>query len=279
MFSWFVGLQKTLPQHTLSRWVGKLGTSENRHIKTNFIKQFAQAYDVDLSEAQRSELTDYTSFNDFFTRALKSDARPIAPASDALACPADGAVSQLGCIQGNTLLQAKGHRYSLSSLAGSLADGFDNGTFCTVYLAPRDYHRIHLPFAGTLTHSLTVPGALFSVNQTTEAGIEGLFCRNERLVCRFQTAFGPMLVVLVGAMIVASIETVWDGVTSPYHTEVLSEHHEEFNKGDEIGRFLLGSTVICCFPSNAVSLDTTWQAGTPVKMGEAMGLVQLPSES
>ena len=150
---------------------------------------------------------------------------------------------------------------------------FAGGSFCTIYLAPKDYHRIHLPFAGTLKSTLAIPGALFSVNQTTENGVEGLFCRNERLVCRFDTAFGPMLVILVGAMIVASIETVWQGTKSPYQKEVYSEYDVAFAKGDEIGRFLLGSTVICCFPNQSVTLDDTWQPGTPVRMGTCMGSV------
>lgn len=276
MADWFVKLQNALPQHGLSRAIGKLGSSKNDFIKRTFIGQFARAYKVNMAEAERSHLGDYESFNDFFTRALKPGARTISQRPDAVVCPADGAISQLGSIQGDTLLQAKGHRYSLTGLAGSLSAGFADGEFITVYLAPKDYHRVHLPFAATLTHTLAIPGALFSVNQSTEADIEGLFCRNERLVCRFDTAFGPMLVVFVGAMIVASIETVWPEQTSPYRQEVLTTHDQtpiSFAKGDEIGRFLLGSTVVCCFPPGAVKLKKELRAGTGVRMGEPLGSV------
>ena len=271
--SLFVALQKAAPQHSLSRLVGALAASDNPLIKRTFIERFAKAYDVNLQEAACEGLADFATFNDFFTRALKPEARPLADGEDAVVCPADGAVSQIGDIKRGTLLQAKGHRYSLGGLAGSLASGFEGGSFCTVYLAPCDYHRIHLPYAGTLTDSLAIPGTLFSVNQKTEEGIEGLFLRNERLVCRFETAFGPMLVILVGAMIVASIETVWGGPQSPYQTEQPSQHQERFEKGAEIGRFLLGSTVVCCFPSDSVKLDESWQAGTPVRMGQLMAQV------
>jgi phosphatidylserine decarboxylase len=268
--SWFVALQKNVPQHGLSRLIGMLAASEQSLIKRTFIERFAKAYDVNMAEAARENLADFGSFNDFFTRDLKPNARPLADGAGAVVCPADGAVSQIGDIKQGTLLQAKGHRYSLNGLTGSLSSGFEGGSFCTVYLAPCDYHRIHLPCAGTLTDSMAIPGALFSVNQKTEEGIEGLFLRNERLVCRFETTFGPMLVILVGAMIVASIETVWGGPQSPYRTEQHTEHNESFEKGAEIGRFLLGSTVICCFPHGSVNLDDSWQAGTPVRMGQLM---------
>jgi phosphatidylserine decarboxylase len=273
--SWFVALQKAVPQHGLSRLAGMLAASEQPLIKRTFIQRFAKVYDVNMAEAECDNLADFGSFNDFFTRALKPDVRPLADGASTVVCPADGAVSQIGDIKQGTLLQAKGHRYSLNGLAGSLSSGFEGGSFCTVYLAPKDYHRIHLPCAGTLTDSLAIPGALFSVNQKTEAGIEGLFLRNERLVCRFETAFGPMLVILVGAMIVASIETVWGGPQSPYGTEQHTEHNESFEKGAEIGRFLLGSTVICCFPHDSVNLDDSWQAGTPVRMGQLMAQMAL----
>ena len=200
----FGALQRVVPQHGLSRFIGRVAASEQPWIKNLFIRQFARVYGVNLAEAEEDNFDDYRSFNDFFTRALKADARPIA---DGIVCPADGSVSQLGNIDDNRLLQAKGHDYTLQSLAGRLGSGFENGTFCTVYLAPSDYHRVHLPYGGTLTDTLAVPGALFSVNAATESTIEGLFARNERLVCRFETEFGPMLVVLVGAMIVASIAT------------------------------------------------------------------------
>ena len=224
-----------------------------------------------MSEAQRESLDDYSCFNDFFTRALKDDARPMPDDEAALVCPADGTVSQLGAIDDDLLLQAKGHSYTLTNLAGSLAQGFTDGTFCTIYLAPSDYHRVHLPFAGTLTQTLAIPGALFSVNDSTEQAIPGLFAVNERLVCRFTTSFGPMLVVLVGAMIVASIETDWAGPTSPYLSEELTDYHLVYERGDEIGRFLLGSTAICCFPKGAVELDAGLTRGSTVRMGQRLG--------
>ena len=267
----FASLQKTLPQHGLSRLAGRLAASETPWLKNLLIKQFATIYKVDLAEAQRSNLHDYVSFNDFFTRALRPGVRPVVQDPSMLACPADGTVSQSGKIDRGQLLQAKGHSYSINSLAGDLARGFERGTFCTIYLAPHDYHRVHLPCDGTLTHTLAVPGELFSVNAVTENAVDGLFARNERLVCRFETEFGPMLVVLVGAMIVASIETDWVGPQSPYRIEELSEHHLVYRRGEEIGRFLLGSTVICCFPGDRVKLQENLKAGASVRMGQALG--------
>ena len=267
MSAWFAALQRGLPQHALSRLIGRVAASETDWVKSLFIEQFARIYNVNLDEAASSTFDEYRSFNDFFTRALREDARPI---GEGVVSPADGAVSQLGRIDGDALLQAKGHGYSLTSLAGNLAGGFNNGTFCTVYLAPSDYHRVHLPFAGTLTDTLAVPGALYSVNAATETSIEGLFARNERLVCRFDTAFGPMLVVLVGAMIVASIATDWEGPVSPYHEEEHTQYELVYETGEEIGRFLLGSTVICCFPEGAVTLDETLTSGSTVRMGQTI---------
>ena len=269
----FASLQKVLPQHLISRWIGKLAASENPTISKVFIEQFARAYDISLKEADRKDFSDYTSFNDFFTRALDSNARPMPGAVNELASPVDGCVSQLGHICDEQLFQAKGQRYSLRGLAGEAGQGFEGGDFCTIYLAPSDYHRIHLPYAGTLTQTIALPGALFSVNGITEEYIEGLFLRNERLVCRFDTSFGPMLVILVGALIVASIETVWPGPTSPYQTIESHEHNLAFERGAEIGRFLLGSTVICCFPKDAVRLRNTLAVGSRVRMGEVLGQI------
>jgi len=270
----FARLQKLAPQHGLSRVAGKLASSETAWLKRVLIEQFSRAYDVNLSEAERKNLDDYRTFNDFFTRALEPGARPIDTSPGAVVCPADGAVSQLGRIDGDHLIQAKGHTYTLTSLAANLGAGLDGGTFCTIYLAPKDYHRIHLPCDATLTDTLAIPGELFSVNGATEQAIAGLFARNERLVCRFATEFGPMLVVLVGAMIVASIETDWNGPASPYHVEERSEHHLVYERGDEIGRFLLGSTVICCFPEGAVALNDAWSPGNSVRMGQPMGQIE-----
>ena len=272
--SLFTTLQKVVPQHGLSRLSGKLASSETPWVSRTFIELFMRAYEVNLEEAEVSDRTEFASFNDFFTRSLKHGARQIAPDPLAIACPADGAISQIGPIEEGTLLQAKGNRYPLASLAQDLGAGFDGGSFFTVYLAPHNYHRLHIPFSASLESTLAVPGALFSVNAATEDGIEGLFCRNERLVCRFDTEFGPMLVVFVGAMIVGSIAAVWEQAPTPYSTNIRKEFSDQdFQKGDEIGRFLLGSTVICCFPENAVALDESLVAGTPVEMGQAMGLV------
>ena len=273
MSEWFANLQKVLPQHGISRLAGRLASSQRPWLKKMFIERFAAAYNVSLAEAEQKSFGDFDCFNSFFTRALEPGARPINSENNQFVSPADGKISQLGKIERDQLLQAKGHTYSLNSLAGELGRGFENGTFCTIYLAPSDYHRVHLPYSGTLSHSLAIPGALFSVNGSTESAIAGLFCRNERLVCRFETDFGPMLTILVGAMIVASIETDWVGPTSPYQTEELNEHGLYYETGDEIGRFLLGSTAICCFPENTVELDQSLDVGTTVRMGQVLGKV------
>ena len=267
MSALFASLQKVVPAHALSRLVGRLASSENELIKRAFIESFARIYDVNMSEAQRSDLGEYRSFNEFFTRPLKEGARPL---SDGIVCPADGVVSQLGTIERGRLLQAKGHDYALTTLAGDLAEGLEGGNFCTIYLAPKDYHRVHLPWNGTLTATLAIPGELYSVNAATESSIPGLFARNERLVCRFDTEVGPMLVILVGAMIVASIATDWEGPVSPYQREEVNDYHLVYERGDEIGRFMLGSTVICCFSPGQVALNGHLQPGSSVRMGETM---------
>lgn len=271
MSKYFASMQKLLPQHLLSRIVGRLAKSENPRVSAIFIEQFARIYDISLAEAERKKLSDYSSFNDFFTRSLDASARPMPDAINELGSPVDGCVSQLGAITDGQLFQAKGQRYSLRGLAGNASHGFEGGDFCTIYLAPNDYHRIHLPYAGTLSQTIAFPGALFSVNGITEEYIEGLFLRNERLVCRFETSFGPMLVILVGALIVASIETVWPGPLSPYQSTQTHQHNLALERGAEIGRFLLGSTVICCFPKSAVTLKKTLQVGSRLRMGEVMG--------
>ena len=268
MSALFAGMQKIAPQHGLSRLMGRLAASETRWLKTFMIEQFARVYRVTLDEAKREAFSDYHSFNDFFTRSLKSDARPLANQPHTLVSPADGTISQIGAIVDDKLLQAKGHSYTLTNLAGELSEGFINGNFCTIYLAPNDYHRVHLPTSATLEATLAVPGALFSVNGSTEQAIPGLFAVNERLVCRFSTEFGPMLVVLVGAMIVASIETDWAGPISPYLEEELSQYHLVYDRGEEIGRFLLGSTVICCFPKDTVEFNGELTTGAKVRMGQ-----------
>lgn len=266
----FAALQRLLPQHGLSRLTGYFAASQSPWIRRSFIRSFARAYPVDMTEAVRESLDDYHSFNDFFTRELKPGARPL-PADPLLAVsPADGMISQAGAIEEGSLLQAKGNAYALTSLVDGAAEEFYGGTFATVYLAPHNYHRVHLPVAGTLTASRAVPGALFSVNAKTEASVNDLFARNERLVCRFETSHGPMLVILVGALIVASIETVWPGPASPYRKPESQVHDLALACGSEIGRFLLGSTVIVCFaPGRAVLVDGL-SAGTPIRMGQPL---------
>jgi phosphatidylserine decarboxylase len=268
---WFTALQRALPHHGLSRLTGALAQSERRWIRRPFIHGFARAYGIDLSEAERGQLDDYRCFNDFFTRALKPGVRPLAADPDAIVCPADGVVSQAGRIEAGRLLQAKGTHYNLRSLVGRDAPRYVNGSFATVYLAPHDYHRVHLPLSGRLVHTTAIPGQLFSVNARTEAGITDLFCRNERLVCEFETDRGGMLVILVGAMIVASIETVWGGPVSPYAVQREDRWDLALERGAEIGRFLLGSTVIVCLEPGRMHLDEGIIAGLPVRMGQRIG--------
>lgn len=267
----FAGLQRLLPHHALSRAVGQLARSRHAWVRRPFIHAFARAYGVNMTEAERSDLNDYENFNDFFTRALRADARPLDPDPLALLCPVDGTISQAGPIREDRLLQAKGHSYTLRSLSGRDCPELEGGTFVTVYLAPGDYHRIHLPAAGRLVATTAIPGALFSVNGRTEAAVTDLFCRNERLVCWFATDFGPMLVVLVGALIVASIETVWEDAESPYRREQRHRWDLDFPRGAEIGRFLLGSTVIVCCPPGALTLQPGLAHGQRVRMGERLG--------
>lgn len=268
----FVALQRLLPQHALSRLVGRLAASENNLVKTPFVRLFANAYNVNMAEAARGNLHDYRSFNDFFTRELKEDARPLAEGDHTILCPADGAVSQLGRIEDGQVLQAKGIRYRFEALAAEAASQrFEGGSFITIYLAPSDYHRVHMPVQGRLRRSIAVPGALYSVNSHTEAEVPGLFARNERLVCEFDTDYGRVLSIMVGAMIVASIETVWDGPASPYRQHTSQEHDMTLGRGAEMGRFLLGSTVILCFERGRAELRDDLQPGTKVRMGQALG--------
>ena len=270
----FVRLQKLLPQHPISRAAGALASSEAPWVRGPLIRAFARAYGVDMAQAEWPSLASYRSFNDFFTRPLAEGARPIDPSPGAIVSPADGAVSQTGRIERGELMQAKGIRYSFRALADVCArPEFEGGPFATVYLSPSDYHRVHLPVAGRLVRTVAIPGHLFSVNAKTEAEIEGLFALNERLVCEFETEHGPMLVILVGALIVASIEAVWDGPRSPYREKTVTEHDRTFETGDEIGRFLLGSSVVLAFAEGRAALDGLAE-GTVVRMGEKIGTAE-----
>ena len=281
----FVILQKLVPQHLLSRVVGRV--AESGSLKKPFIRWFVTRYSVDMSDAQEQDPLAYENFNSFFTRALKAGARPLAEGiNDALPvlCPADGAISQLGEITEHGLLQAKGRYYTVADLLASDHDAadFDGGSFATVYLSPKDYHRVHMPVAGKLTKMSYVPGDLYSVNQQTAESVPNLFARNERLVCLFDTELGPMAIVLVGAMIVAGIETVWAGRVCPgrdRHEVQITQYDAtvpaiELAAGAEIGRFYLGSTAIVLFGHAAVELNGKLAAESPVRMGQLLGLAR-----
>lgn len=271
-------LQYLLPKQALTRLAGAFARSECGAWTTGAIRWFARRYDVNMSEAAEPDLARYATFNDFFTRALRSGVRPLA--SSALICPVDGAVSLCAPINGQEIIQAKGHRYTVSALLGGDADmasRFTNGSVATIYLSPRDYHRIHMPCAGRLVRMLHVPGALFSVNPATVRGVPGLFARNERVVCLFEGASGPFVMVLVGATIVGSMATVWHGTVNPPRPGTLRQWNYAADgpdavrlaQGAEMGRFLLGSTVVMLFPTRVPFRDD-WQPGRPVRMGEAM---------
>lgn len=273
----FTALQRVLPQHGLSRLVGRFAASRNPLVKRLLIAGFRRRYNVDLDECEGREPGDYASFNAFFARALRPGVRPLPAAATAVACPADGTVSQTGPIKDGALLQAKGRSYPLSGLLAddALAGALEGGVFATIYLAPRNYHRVHAPCGARLRRSAAVPGRLFSVNAATERDVPGLFAGNERLVLSLEAEFGTFALVLVGAMIVASIEVAWPGgPRSPYRRrEERAWDDVAFERGDEIAAFLLGSTVIALFPPGAVRLAQKVSPGRSVRMGEALGHV------
>nr|WP_242521691.1 archaetidylserine decarboxylase [Motiliproteus sp. SC1-56] len=280
-------MQYLVPQHLLSRAVGYLADCRIGWVKNSFIRIFSRFYPINLAEAQEENPRAYPSFNAFFTRALKPDARPIAADPRQLACPVDGTVSQLGRIDYGRLFQAKGHSYSLTTLLGGDSDRarpFLDGSFACIYLSPQDYHRVHMPLDGCLRETVYVPGDLFSVNQATVGEVPNLFARNERLVAIFDTAAGPMAMVLVGAMIVAGIETVWSGQEAPRRRSIQRTGYlpEEKSpvvvpKGAEMGRFKLGSTVILLFGKDAVEWLDEFKAGTRTRLGTPLGtLVESP---
>jgi phosphatidylserine decarboxylase len=275
-----ITLQYILPKHLISRLVGYLAAARLGFISHALMKLFIRAYGINMAEARYENPSDYASFNDFFTRPLKDGARPVVTDEQTLAHPVDGAISQAGPIAGDQLLQAKGHFYTVKALLGgddNTAAAFQDGTFACIYLAPKDYHRIHMPIAGTLREMIYVPGELFSVNPLTAANVPGLFARNERVVTIFDTAAGPMALVLVGATIVASIETVWAGtVTPPTGSEVFRWQYPaegpnavHLEKGAEMGRFKLGSTVVLTFAKDAIELLPTNFPGAVTRMGTA----------
>jgi len=272
--------QYLLPKQALTSLMGALARKEAGGMTTGVIRWFVDRYGVNMAEAAEPDITAYKSFNAFFTRPLKPGARPIAEAP--LICPVDGAISQFGAIEGDQIFQAKGHTYSTAALVGgdqALAAHFHGGSFATLYLSPRDYHRIHMPCDGRLLRMIHVPGELFSVNPTTARGVPGVFARNERVVCLFDSPFGPFLLVLVGATIVGSMATVWHGVVNPPRPGHLREwaYHNEniaLRQGEEMGRFLLGSTVVMLFPRRTdgqpLRFNPAWAPGGAIRLGEAM---------
>lgn len=278
-------LQYLVPQSFLSRAAGCLAETRVKWIKDPFTRWFVKQYQVNMSEAAEEDPTTYQTFNDFFTRALKSGARPIHEDANSIVFPADGAISQLGAIKQGRIFQAKGQDYTCQELLGgdlTLSEHFANGQFATVYLSPKDYHRVHMPMTGTLTKMIHVPGDLFSVNNATANHVPRLFSRNERVVCVFDTEIGPMAVVLVGAMIVASIETAWAGQVTPQHKRIqhwdyLSDASSKIQKpiilekGAELGRFKLGSTAIILFGKDVMTWADNLGHQTPTRMGEKMG--------
>ncbi|TBV09828.1 archaetidylserine decarboxylase [Stutzerimonas kirkiae] len=277
----FVLSQYLLPHHLISRLAGCLAECRLPWIKNGFIRWFIRRFQVDMSQARVEEPTEYEHFNAFFTRALKDGARPLDPLPGAILNPADGTISQLGRVAQGRVFQAKGHSYSVIELLGGDAERaspFMGGDFATIYLSPRDYHRVHMPLSGTLREMVYVPGRIFSVNGVTAQGVPELFARNERVVCLFDTERGPMAMVLVGAMIVASIETVWAGLVTPPRRTLKVQRYDEaarapihLEKGEEMGRFKLGSTVILLFGPEQLAWAEGLAAQSPVQMGQRLG--------
>ncbi|MET7013345.1 archaetidylserine decarboxylase [Uliginosibacterium flavum] len=265
-----------MPKQALTRLAGRFASARCGTLTTRVIHWFVGRYGVNMAEAANPDIASYASFNDFFTRALQPGARPLAAAE--LVCPVDGAISQFGRVERDQIFQAKGHTYSTTALVGgdaALAAQFQDGDFATLYLSPRDYHRIHMPCDGRLLRMIHVPGDLFSVNPTTARGVPGLFARNERVVCVFDSAQGPFVLVLVGATIVGSMATVWHGQVNPPRPGQLREWHYEnqqivLKQGEEMGRFLLGSTVVMLFPKGARSFNPAWAPAGAIRMGEVM---------
>ncbi|MDE2402018.1 MAG: phosphatidylserine decarboxylase [Burkholderiales bacterium] len=268
--------QYFLPKQALTALAGAFASRQGGALTTSVIRWFVGRYGVDMSEAANPDIASYATFNEFFTRALKPDARPLAKAE--WICPVDGAISQFGPIHGDQIFQAKGHHYSTTALVGGdhrLAAQFEDGSFATLYLSPKDYHRIHMPADGRLMRMVHVPGPLFSVNPTTARGVPGLFARNERVVCVFDSPRGPWVLVLVGATIVGSMATTWHGVVNPPRVKQVRDWYYQdqqvlFKQGDEMGRFLLGSTVVMLFPKGPLRFNPEWTPGRSIRLGEMM---------
>ncbi|GAA4015296.1 archaetidylserine decarboxylase [Sphingomonas swuensis] len=271
-------LQHLLPKQRLTALAGRVAGARDAALTPHLIRWFVEKYQVDMTEAEHPDLGSYRSFNDFFTRPLKAGARPLAAAD--FICPVDGAISQFGAIDDHHIVQAKGHGFTTTELVGgdaALAEDFRHGSFANLYLSPKDYHRLHMPCDGRLTRMIYVPGALFSVNPVTARGVPKLFARNERVVCVFDSPeHGSFVMVLVGATIVGSMATVWHGVVNPKRTGKVSEwdygdQHILLRKGEEMGRFLLGSTVVLLFRKDTIAFNPDWAPERPVRLGEMMG--------
>ena len=271
-------LQHLLPKQALTTLAGRVAAAKGGSLTTALIRWFVDQYNVNMREAAEPDVAKFETFNDFFTRALKSGARPVSNGD--LVCPVDGAISQCGEIEADQILQAKGHRYSVGALLGGdgeLAAEYADGSFATIYLSPRDYHRIHMPCDGRLLRMIHVPGDLFSVNPATARNVPGLFARNERVICVFETETGPFVLVLVGATIVGSMATVWHGVVNTERPAIIrqwdyTDQEIRLAKGEEMGRFQLGSTVVMLFRPNYIMFDRKWKADLKVRMGEPMGI-------
>jgi len=269
--------QYFIPKKALTAFGGIIAGAKAGKMTTRLIHWFVGRYGVNMQEAANPDIASYVSFNEFFTRALRTEARPIAAAD--YVSPVDGCISQFGAIENDQIFQAKGHHFSTTALVGgdpTLAAQFAHGSFATLYLSPRDYHRIHMPCDGRLLRMIYVPGDLFSVNPTTARGVPGLFARNERVVCVFDSAAGPFVLALVGATIVGSMATVWHGVVNPPRLAEIREwtytdKEISLKKGEEMGRFLLGSTVVLLFPKGSLAFNPSWEPARAVLMGEAMG--------
>ena len=279
-----IALQYAMPKHALSRLVGKFAAAEAGWLTTSAIKSFIKSYGINMAEAKDPSPEAYKTFNDFFTRELAEGAREFSTVASNIGYPVDGAISQQGDIVDGQLIQAKGFDYSLETLLGGQAETaipFQGGKFSCIYLAPKDYHRIHMPITGTLREMIYVPGDLFSVNPLTANNVPNLFARNERVVAIFDTEIGAMAMVLVGATIVASIETVWAGTVTPPTGKQVSkwqypaEGHDAIvlQKGDEMGRFKLGSTVVCTFEANKMVFNPEADSGTTTRLGEHYGTI------
>jgi phosphatidylserine decarboxylase len=275
--------QYALPKRAMTTMAGAVASTHGGALTTATIRWFVRHYGVDMSEAAEPDIASYPTFNEFFTRALRPGVRPLAQAD--LVCPVDGAISQFGAMDRNLIIQAKGHHYLTTALLGGddeLATQFDHGSFATLYLSPKDYHRVHMPCDGRLVRMIHIPGALFSVNPATARGVPGLFARNERVVCVFESALGSFVLALVGATIVGSVATVWHGVVTPPRVQEVREWHYhghrqvELKQGDEMGRFQLGSTVVMLFPRSPLRFNPIWAHERQVRLGEVMATFPQP---